>query len=58
MPIGNMEPLKDRLLTSTANINIRHRCESLTQVYNIEALMTVVKRFKVQAQSLHGATEG
>ncbi len=48
-----MEPLKGRFLATTANM-----CESLRQVNNIEALITVVKRFKVQAQSLHGATKG
>jgi hypothetical protein len=56
MPIGNMDPLKGRFLASTANIRLK--CESLTQVYIIEALITVVNWFKVQAQSLHGATKG
>ncbi len=51
-----MEPLKGMFLATT--VNIRLRCKSLTQVNNIEALITVVKRLKVQAQSLHGATKG
>jgi hypothetical protein len=42
-----MEPQKGRFLATTANM-----CESVIQVYYIEALITVVKRCMEQAQKL------
>ncbi len=42
-----MEPLKGRFLATTANM-----CKSLTQVYNIEALITVVKCFMEHAEGV------
>ncbi len=45
-----MEPLKGRFLATT--VNIRLRCESLTQVNYIEALITVVKCFMEHAEGV------